>query len=67
MIANDQELRVTLARVAHFQCQLQRLREVETNPENYRMSASGFLAEIDRMQHEVREYSSPPNRSRRCT
>jgi hypothetical protein len=31
---------------------------VETNPVNYRLSASGFLAEIDRMQLEVREYLS---------
>ena len=31
-------------------------RKVETNPLTYRLSASGFLAEIDRMQLEVREY-----------
>jgi hypothetical protein len=34
------------------------LRQVETNPANYHLSASGFLAEIDRMQLEVREYLS---------
>lgn len=34
------------------------LRKVETNPTNYRLSASGFIAEIDRMQLEVREYLS---------
>ena len=28
------------------------------NPVNYRLSASGFLEEIDRMQLEVREYLS---------
>jgi hypothetical protein len=35
---------------------------METNPTNYRLSASGFIAEIDRMQLEVREYLSilPP-------
>jgi hypothetical protein len=33
---------------------------VETNLANYRLSASGFLAEIDRMQLEVREYLSVP-------
>jgi hypothetical protein len=38
------------------QAQLRLLREAETNPTNYRLSASGFLAEIDRMQLEVREY-----------
>jgi len=58
MIANDQELNVTLDRIAKFQRQVSHLRNVETNPENYHGSASGFLAEIDRMQLEVREYLS---------
>ncbi len=58
MIANDQELNVTLERIAKFQRQIAHLRNVETNPENYHGSASGFLAEIDRMQLEVREYLS---------
>ena len=56
MIVNDQELQVTLRRIAKFQEQLVHLRRVETNPANYHASASGFLAEIDRMQLEVREY-----------
>jgi hypothetical protein len=56
MIANDQELQVTLKRIAKFQDQLLHLRRVETNPTNYHASASGFLAEMDRMQLEVREY-----------
>jgi len=34
------------------------LRQVETNPANYHLSAAGVLAEIDRMQLEVREYLS---------
>jgi hypothetical protein len=34
------------------------LRQLETNAANYHLSASGFLAEIDRMQLEVREYLS---------
>ena len=38
--------------------QVTHLRNVETNPVNDRLSASGFLAEIDRMQLEVREYLS---------
>ncbi|MBI3970192.1 MAG: hypothetical protein HY332_02785 [Chloroflexi bacterium] len=58
MIRNDQELRVTLERVAQFQRRLEHLRRVETNPVNYRLSAAGFLAEIDRMNLEVREYLS---------
>jgi hypothetical protein len=58
MIANDQELTVTLQRIARFQQQVAHLRRVETNPANYHGSVSGFLAEIDRMQLEVREYLS---------
>jgi hypothetical protein len=58
MIANDQELQVTLERIAYFQAQLAQLRKVESNPANYHATASGFLAEIDRMQLEVRDYLS---------
>jgi hypothetical protein len=58
MIVNDQELEATLERIRRFQAQLVRLRKAETNPVNYRLSASGFLAEVDRMQLEVREYLS---------
>jgi hypothetical protein len=58
MIANDQEFQVTLERIARFQAQAAHLRKTETNPANYRAAASGFLAEIDRMQLEVREYLS---------
>jgi hypothetical protein len=58
MIANDQELNVTLERIARFQAQVAYLRKVETNPTNYHAAVSGFLAEIDRMQLEAREYLS---------
>ncbi len=58
MIANDQALKVTLDRIAHFQAQVAHLRRVETNPANYHAAVSGFLAELDRMQLEVREYLS---------
>jgi hypothetical protein len=58
MIANDQELQVTLDRIARFRAQVTHLRKAETNPINYRAAVSGFLAEIDRMQLEVREYLS---------
>jgi hypothetical protein len=60
MIANDQELSVTLERVARFQTQVTHLRHVETDPASYHTSVSGFLAEIDRMQLEVREYLVVP-------
>jgi hypothetical protein len=56
MIRNDQELQVTLERIKYFQRQVTQLRQVETNPVNYRLSVSGYLAELDRMQLEVREY-----------
>lgn len=58
MIANDQQLQTTLGRIAWFQQQVAHLRRTETNPVNYRAAVSGFLAEIDRMQLEVREYLS---------
>lgn len=58
MIGNDKELKVTLERIAKFQQQVAHLRKVETNRENYHAAVSGFLAEIDRMQLEVREYLS---------
>jgi hypothetical protein len=60
MITNDQELETTLERIRWLQRQLSHLRKVETNPANYRLSSSGFLSEIDRMQLEVREYLSLP-------
>lgn len=56
MIANDQELQTTLERIAWFQQQVAHVRRTETNPVNYRAAVSGFLAEVDRMQLEVREY-----------
>jgi hypothetical protein len=56
MIANDDELKMTLERLRRFQEQVAQLRRLETDPANYHASVSGFLAEIDRMQLEVREY-----------
>jgi hypothetical protein len=58
MIANDRELQTTLERIRWFQQQVLHLRGTETKPENYRAAVSGFLAEIDRMQLEVRDYFS---------
>jgi hypothetical protein len=58
MLKNDQELEATKARIRYFQDQVEKLRQVETNPENYRLSAGGYLAEIDRMNLEIREYLS---------
>lgn len=58
MIGNDRELTVTLERISKFQRQISALRKSEKDPANYHASASGFLAEIDRMQLDVREYLS---------
>ena len=56
MIRNDQEPEATLERIQSFQRKVEKLRQVETNPQSYRASASGFLSEVDRMNLEVREY-----------
>ena len=56
MIVSDQELQTTLERINWFQQQVAQLRKTETNPVNYRAAVGGFLAEIDRMQLDVREY-----------
>ena len=58
MLKNDNELDVTRDRIRYFQDQVERLRLVETNPHSYRLSAGGYLAEIDRMNLEIREYLS---------
>jgi hypothetical protein len=60
MIHNEIEVEVTKQRITYFQQQVEKLRQVETNPHNYRLSAGGFLAEIDRMNLEVRESLSLP-------
>jgi hypothetical protein len=55
-VSNAQELQVTLQRIAYFQQQVKALRTSETNPENYRFSVGGYLAELDRMNLDVRDY-----------
>jgi len=62
MIHNEEEYQTTIERISQFQRQIEHLRKVEKNLENYHLSASGFLAELDRMNLEVREYLwSHPN------
>jgi hypothetical protein len=58
MIENDKELQGTLNRIERFRRQVLHLREVETNPTVYELSAGGFLSEIARMNLEVNEYLS---------
>jgi hypothetical protein len=38
MIKNDQELQAALARIRYLQQQVEKLRQVETNPTTYRLS-----------------------------
>ena len=56
MISNDHELETTQARIRQFERQVAQIRRAETGGENYRLSAAGFLAEIDRMNLEIRDY-----------
>jgi hypothetical protein len=56
MIHNEEEYKTTLDRIGQFQKQVENLREVEKISENYHLSVSGFLEELDRMNLEVREY-----------
>ena len=56
MIRNDQELEITQERIRQFERQVAQIRKTETNRENYRLSASGFLSEIDRLNLEIRDY-----------
>jgi hypothetical protein len=58
VIKNEVEFQATLERIERFRSQVAHLRRVETDPAAYRLSAGGFLAEIDRMNREVREYLS---------
>ena len=61
MLANDSELEATLSRIQWCVDQLRQWRRTETVPANYASAASGFIAEIDRLQQKVREYfASPP-------
>ena len=55
MIHNDQELAVTQDRIAYFQRLLAELR-VTARPEEFPAVASGYRAEIVRMQDEVLAY-----------
>ena len=60
MIKSNEELKTTMERLARFQQQVMAVRDVATSPENYRASAGGYLAELDRMMLEVRDYLWAP-------
>jgi hypothetical protein len=67
LIQNDQELEATQERIGYFQGLLSQLR-VTATPEEFPLVASGYRAEIERMQAEVLEYLtrhvSEPTRAR---
>ena len=46
MIRNDQELEATKERIRCFKQQVERLRQVETKPQNYQLSAGAFLRKL---------------------
>ena len=56
MINNNQELETSQKRVRQIERMVAQIRQTETNSENYRLSAAGFLLEIDRMNLEIRDY-----------
>ena len=56
MIKNDRELEATLERIKRFQQTVRNLRHTEPDASNFRAAAEGYLAEIDRMNLEIREY-----------
>jgi len=57
MIQNDVELQGTQERIAFFCRLVANMRQVE-KPENFKYMASGYLAEIEKMNAEVLEYLS---------
>jgi hypothetical protein len=64
MIAHDKELQGTRARIAYFEDLLAQMR-VAARPEVFPSMASGYRAEIEKMQQEVLDYltchvSQPP-------
>lgn len=58
MIIDDKQLDISMERILWLQKQVAHIRKTETNPVNYEAAVSGFLAEIDKMNLEVREYLS---------
>jgi predicted nuclease of restriction endonuclease-like (RecB) superfamily len=52
------ELKVTQERINHFWKIVEAIRQTEKNISNYKDSAGGFLAEIEKMNTEVYEFLS---------
>lgn len=58
MINDDCQMIGTQERILRFELFLAEARKKET-PANYQALASGYLAEIDKMRGETRDYLSP--------
>lgn len=59
MIQNDLELEVTQERIAFFCRLVANMRKIES-PKNFPFMASGYLAEIEKMNAEVMDYLKQP-------
>ncbi|MDQ2801038.1 MAG: hypothetical protein M3Y13_15505 [Armatimonadota bacterium] len=59
MITNEQELQGTQERIAYFERLLGQLRTT-ASPEEFRMMAGAYRAELERMQAEVVNYLTRP-------
>ena len=55
MIQNDTELKCSLERIAWFAGLVAQFR-VSVSPAEFTLMAGGYLAEIEKMHHEVMEY-----------
>lgn len=56
MIANDLELQATQERIAFFYQTVANIRAKARTPEEYRLYANSYLAEIEKMNGEVLVY-----------
>jgi hypothetical protein len=59
MIRDDEELAVTQERIAYFVRLLAQLR-VTARPEEFPLVASGYRAELERMQRDLLDYLTRP-------
>lgn len=55
MIQNDVELKGTQERIAYFEGLVAQFR-LTTSPEEFKLMAGGYLAEIEKMHAEVMQY-----------
>ena len=55
MISNDQKLKAAQEQIAYFEQLIAQFR-VTTSPDEFKLMAGSYLAEIERMHGEVMEY-----------